>query len=359
METTTSIYIPVRRSYQSRIAEVDWDNIELGLYTSDHMLICDYAGDGWQGPEIIPFGAFTLLPTTLAFHYGQTIFEGLKAFRTNDGRVHIFRPDKHYERLVKSADRLCMPVIPREIFMEGLSRLVALDKEWVPGQEGSALYLRPFQIAVDTRLSVKVSDSYRFAIVCLPAGPYFARPVRVKVEREYTRAVRGGTGSAKCGGNYGGALLPTQKAKEEGYDQVLWTDGQHHDYIEESGMMNVFFVIDGVLVTPPLSDSILDGVTRDSLIILAKAAGIPVEERPVSVDMLKEALERGRVQEAFGAGTAAVISPIRVIGIDGIDYSLPVVGGDGSIGAELKETLDAIRYGRKEDVFGWNFYVTD
>ncbi|MBS1665706.1 MAG: branched-chain amino acid aminotransferase [Bacteroidetes bacterium] len=357
METTTSIYIPVHRSYHSRITEVDWENIELGLYTSDHMLVCDYADGAWQGPEIIPFGAFSLLPTTLAFHYGQTIFEGLKAFRTVDGRIQIFRPDRHYERMVKSAERLCMPVVSKEVFIEGLSRLVALDKDWVPGQEGGALYLRPFQIAVDTRLSVKVSDSYRFAIVCLPAGQYFAKPVRVKVEREYTRAVRGGTGAAKCGGNYGGALYPTQKAKEEGYDQVLWTDGQHHDYIEESGMMNVFFVIDGVLVTPPSSDSILDGITRDSLITLAKTAGIPVEERPISVDMLREAIERGRVQEAFGAGTAAVVSPIRVIGIDGIDYTLPVVGG--GIGAELKESLDAIRYGRKEDVFGWNFYVTD
>lgn len=353
MESATGIYIPVRRASHSRLEEVDWDNLELGLYNSDHMLVCDYAEGGWSGPEIVPFGPFSLLPTTLAFHYGQTIFEGMKAFRTEDGRISIFRPDKHYERLVRSAGRLCMPVVSQELFREGLRRLVGLEKDWVPGPAGSALYLRPFQIAIDTKLRVKVADSYRFAIVCSPSGPYFARPVRVKVEREYVRAVRGGTGFAKCGGNYGGALYPTQKAKEEGYDQVLWTDGRNHEYIEESGMMNVFFLIDGVLVTPPLTDTILDGVTRDSLLTLAAAAGIPVEERPVSVEQLREGLEQGRAREAFGAGTAAVISPIGQIGIDGKDYILP----GNSVGLALKEELDNIRYGRIEDRYGWNFYV--
>lgn len=334
--------------------QVDLDNPELGVYTTDHMLICDYTDGRWLRPEIIPFGAFSLLPTTLAFHYGQTIFEGMKAFRTVDGRIHIFRPEKHYERLVRSAERMCMPVVSREVFLGGLSRLVRLEEGWVPGQEGSALYIRPFQIATDTKLKVKVSDSYRFAIVCSPAGKYFTQPVRVKVERKYVRAARGGTGYAKCGGNYGAALYPTQKAKEEGYDQVLWTDGKDHNYIEESGMMNVFFLIDGVLVTPSLTDSILDGVTRDSLLTLAADAGIPVSERPVSVDELREGLARGRVQEAFGAGTAAVISPIREIGIDGKDYELPA---NGHVGLQLNENLDAIRYGREEDPYGWNFYI--
>ena len=373
MENTTGLYIPVHRTYQSHLDEVDWENPEMGIYHSDHMLVCDYKEGRWLGPEIVPFGAFSLLPTTLAFHYGQTIFEGMKAFRTEDGRIHIFRPDKHYQRLVKSAARMCMPVVSQEVFIGGLRRLVELEKDWVPGQAGSALYIRPFQIATDTKLKVKVADSYKFAIVCSPGGNYFTRPVRVKVEREYVRAVRGGTGSAKCGGNYGGALLPTEKAKEEGYDQVLWTDGQDHNYIEESGMMNVFFLIDGVLVTPPLTDTILDGVTRDSLLALAAAAGIPVEERNVSVDELREGLERGRVREAFGAGTAAVVSPILEIGIDGKDYRLPVVGshGDGmdggggaggagaggGVGMELKQMLDDIRYGRAEDPYGWNFYI--
>ncbi|HXO73659.1 MAG TPA: branched-chain amino acid aminotransferase, partial [Puia sp.] len=311
---------------------IDLNNPELGIYNSDHMLVCDYKEGRWLEPEIIPFGAFSLLPTTLAFHYGQTIFEGMKAFRTEDGRIHIFRPEKHYQRLVRSAARMCMPVVSQEVFIGGLRRLVGLDRDWVPGQAGGALYIRPFQIATDTKLKVKVADSYKFAVVCSPAGNYFSQPVRVRVEREYVRAVQGGTGSAKCGGNYGGALYPTEKAKEEGYDQVLWTDGKNHHYIEESGMMNVFFLIDGVLVTPPLTDTILDGVTRDSLLTLAASAGIPVEERMVSVDQLREGLERGRVKEAFGAGTAAVVSPIQEIGIDGKDYMLPVVGSSESFG---------------------------
>jgi branched-chain amino acid aminotransferase len=220
-------------------------------------------------------------------------------------------------------------------------------------------------IATDTKLTVKISDSYRFAIICLPAGPYFARPLRVKIERRFVRAVRGGTGYAKCGGNYGGALYPTQQANEEGFDQVIWTDGIQHQYVEELGMMNTFFVIDGALVTPALTDTILDGVTRDSLLTLALNAGITVVERPVSVEELREGLERGRVTEAFGAGTAAVVSPIRSIGIDGMEYTLPVVGAEGesgdgpgkSIALLLKEELDAIRYGRKADPYGWNGYI--
>jgi branched-chain amino acid aminotransferase len=350
----------------SRIHEVDWDNLELGAYTSDHMLVCDYSGGQWKTPEILPFGPFSLSPTTLALHYGQTIFEGMKAFRTEDGRIHIFRPDRHYERLVRSAKRLCMPTPSAGLFREGLRRLVELDKEWVPGQPGTALYLRPMIFATDTRLTVKVSDSYRFAVICLPAGPYFARPLRIKIEREFVRAVRGGTGYAKCGGNYGGALYPTQQAKAAGYDQVLWTDGLQHKKIEEMGMMNVFFVIDGVLITPPLTDTILDGVTRDSLLTLALDAGLTVEERSVTVEELREGLERKRVREVFGAGTAAVISPIGSIGIDGIDYPLPVVeaGGEAATGGEgdsislfLKNELDAIRYGRKTDPYGWNDYI--
>jgi branched-chain amino acid aminotransferase len=384
METTVErprqdapLYIPVHRAYRSRHSEVDWDNLELGSYTSDHMLVCDYTKGRWQQPEIQPFGPFSLSPTTLALHYGQTIFEGMKAFRTEGGRIHVFRPDRHYERMERSAERMCMPVPPPEVFHEGLRRLVALEKEWVPGQAGTALYLRPMLFATDTKLSIKIADSYRFAIVGLPAGLYFPRPVRVKLERQYVRAVRGGTGSAKCGGNYGGALYPTQRAKEEGYDQVLWTDGLQHRYVEELGMMNVFFVIDGVLVTPPLTDTILDGVTRDSLLTLALDAGITVAERPVSVEELREGLERGRIREAFGAGTAAVVSPIRSIGIDDREYTLPVAGADqpgaaaatgdadavgapggASIALLLKAELDAIRYGRKPDLYGWNSYIS-
>jgi branched-chain amino acid aminotransferase len=364
MATTSEFYIPVRLAHETRLNEVDWNNLELGTYTSDHMLVCDYSDGRWQTPLIQPFGPFSLSPTTLALHYGQTVFEGLKAFRTEGGRVHIFRPDRHYERLVRTTERMCMPAPPADLFMEGLRRLVGLDKDWVPGQPGTSLYLRPMLFATGTKLTVRVSDSYRFAVLCLPAGAYFARPLRVKIERDFARAVHGGTGYAKCGGNYGGAFYPTQQARAEGYDHVIWTDGQQHRYLEEMGMMNIFCVIDGVLVTPPLGDTLLDGVTRDSLLTLALDAGMTVEERPVTVDELREGLERRRVQEVFGAGTAAVVAPIETIGIDGINYPLPVVGdGEGgqpggeSVALLLKQELEAIRYGRKPDKYGWNIYI--
>ncbi|HVU55663.1 MAG TPA: branched-chain amino acid aminotransferase [Puia sp.] len=356
MSFTKSFSIPIQRTYPTRLHEVDWENLEFGKYFTDHMLICDYEDGQWQEPQIVPFGDFRLSPVALALHYGQTIFEGMKAFRMEDGSINIFRPEKHYDRMALSSERLCMPVVPREIFIEGLHQLVALDRNWVPGDEGSSLYLRPFMIATEARLRVKVSGSYRFAIVATPTASYFQKPVRVKVETDFVRAARGGTGYAKCGGNYGASMYPTQKANEEGYDQVLWTDGKTHRYIEESGAMNVFFVLDGTLVTPPLSDSILDGVTRDSLLKLAVRLGIPVAECLVDVEELKEAFKTGGISEAFGAGTAAVISPIGVIGIDGKNYTLPTPGTAG-IGARLKDALDNIRYGRETDTEEWNFIV--
>ena len=354
MATTSEFYIPVKRAYISRLNEVNWDKLELGTYTSDHMLIWDYSDGWWHTPEIQPFGPFTMLPTTLALHYGQTIFEGMKAFRAAGDGVHIFRPDRHYERLVRTTERMCMPTPPAGLFMEGLRRLVEVDKDWVPGQTGTSLYLRPMMFATGTQLTVRVSDSYRFAIICLPAGAYFSRPLRVKIERHFVRAVRGGTGYAKCGGNYGGAFYPTRQAKAEGYDQVIWTDGIEHRYIEEMGMMNIFCVINGMLVTPPLGDTLLDGITRDSLLTLALDMGMTVEERQIPVDELQEGLERGTVTEVFGAGTAAVVAPIETIGIDGTNYSLP---NTGAVGLSLKAELDAIRYGRKPDKYGWNSYI--
>lgn len=356
MELITPLYIPVHRTSHSLLPEVDWDQLEFGKYNSDHMLISDYAAGIWQTPQIVPFGNFSLSPTTLSLHYGQTIFEGMKAFRMEDGRVNIFRPERHYRRLALSAERLCMPVVSSEVFLEGLRRLVEVEKNWVPGQIGSALYLRPFIIATETRLLIKVSESYRFAAVATPTGPYYQQPLRVKVERDFVRAVKGGTGYAKCGGNYGASLYPAQKAKEQGYDQVLWTDGLQNKYIEESGAMNVFFVINDTLVTPPLSDSILDGVTRDSLITLAENAGIPVAERLIAVEELKEAFAKRQIREAFGSGTAAVIAPIGTIGIDGIDYDLPATGPE-SISSLLRTSLDNIRYGKGPDLYGWNFIV--
>jgi len=367
MELTT--YIPVRKTNQSRIQDVDFNNLEFGKYVSDHMLVCDFVNDnslakgriaadpaapGWGTPQILPYAQLSISPSALALHYGQTVFEGMKAFRMADGAINIFRIEKHYERFVRSLQRMCMAVVPKEIFMEGLSQLIRLDKAWVPSIPGSALYIRPFVYASESRFGVKVSGEYRFIIFTGPVPSLYASPVKVKVETQYIRAARGGTGSAKCGGNYGASFLPTQIARSEGYDQVLWTDSRENKYIEESGMMNAMFVINNILVTPPLSDSILDGVTRDSLLVLANDLGFKTEERQISIDELKTAFKNRTITEAFGAGTAALVAPISVICIDNIDYLLPLYNSE-SVMFRLKKKLDDIRYGLEADNYDWNF----
>ena len=351
-----SATIPVRRSTHSRIHEVDFNHLEFGKHISDHMLVCDYANGQWQSPQIVPYANLALSPSALAFHYGQTVFEGMKAFRMNDGRVSIYRIDRHYDRLVRSLERMCMAVIPKEIFVDGMMQLVGLDAAWVPSQPGTALYIRPFMIASEARFGVKISDEYRFIIFTGPVPSLYNEPIRVKVENHYIRAARGGTGFAKCGGNYGGAYLPTRQARQEGYDQVLWTDALENKFIEESGMMNVLFVINDTLVTPPLSDSILDGVTRDSLLTLARDLGYATAERSVSVDELEKAFRDGTIMEAFGAGTAAVVAPIQTIHINGINHDLPAYHS-GSMLYQLKHKLGGIRTGLEPDLHSWNFIL--
>src|SRR5688572_3798813 len=284
MELLTDI--PIRKTIRSRIHEVDFNKLEFGKHVSDHMLVCDFSNGEWQQAAIMPFANLSISPTSLALHYGQTVFEGMKAFRMQDGRINIFRIERHYERFVRSLSRMCMAIPPKEIFIEGLIQLVQTDKEWVPRLPGAALYLRPFVYASETRFGVKVSDEYRFVIFTGPVPELYTQSIKVKVETQFVRAAKGGTGFAKCGGNYGAAFYPTQQARKEGYDQVLWTDSMQNKYIEESGMMNAMFVINQILITPPLSDSILDGVTRESLLILAKELGFPVEERRISIDEL-------------------------------------------------------------------------
>jgi branched-chain amino acid aminotransferase len=271
----------------------------------------------------------------------------------DDGRINIFRMEKHYDRFVRSLDRMCMALPPREIFTEGLIQLIGLDREWVPSQPGAALYLRPFVYASEARFGVKISDRFRFVIFSGPVPELYHHAIKVKVETNYVRAARGGTGFAKCGGNYGAAYYPTKLARQEGYEQVLWTDAKENKFIEESGMMNVMFVIDKELVTPPLSDSILDGVTRDSLLKLAELMSYTVSERPVSIDELEVAFRNKSITEAFGAGTAAVVAPIQTICINGIDYHLPQYTGN-SLHNKIKQKLNDIRSGREEDMFGWN-----
>ncbi len=354
MELLTDIRI--RKTTHSKIGEVDFTNLEFGKYTSDHMLVCDYANGEWQTPHIVPFGNLVMSPSALALHYGQTVFEGMKAFRMEDGRINIFRMDKHYDRFVRSLERMCMAVVPKEIFVEGIARLVEMDQLWVPSEPGTALYLRPFVFASEARFGVKVAEEYRFIIFTGPVPSLYAEPIKVKVETNYIRAGKGGTGFAKCGGNYGGAFYPTHLARKEGYDQVLWTDAKENKYIEESGMMNAMFVINDTLVTPPLSDSILDGITRDSLLEIARDLAYKTEERRISVDELVNAFENNTITEAFGAGTAAVVAPIGTIHIEGLDYSLPAYTKT-SISSRLKLKIERLRTGKEEDKFGWNFIV--
>jgi branched-chain amino acid aminotransferase len=289
-------------------------------------------------------------------HYGQAIFEGMKAFKNKKGEIIIFRPQRHYQRIVKSLQRMCMPPMSEQFFVESLAAVIKTDEAWIPTTEGSSLYLRPVVFATESRLGVKISDEYKFVILTSPVGPYFAKPVRVKVEEHYVRAAEGGTGFAKCAGNYGGAFYPTQLAKDQGFDQVLWTDARDHKYIDESGAMNVMFVLNGKIVTPALTSAILDGVTRNSLLALAGKMGIPAEERKVSVAEIKEGLEKGTVTEAFGVGTAAVVSTIATIHIEGKDYNLPTATTD-SIQLRLKKKLENIRHGEEADDFGWNYIV--
>jgi branched-chain amino acid aminotransferase len=355
-QNETTAGIPVRKVAHSKIREVDFSNLEFGKYVSDHMLLCDYTGGQWQQPQIVPFANLSLSPSTLALHYGQTVFEGMKAFRMHDGRINLFRIDRHYERFVRSLERMCMAAPSKEIFTEGLIRLVDLDRAWVPKHAGASLYLRPFVYASEARFGVKVSDQYRFIIFTGPVAEVFAKPIKVKVETDYIRAGRGGTGFAKCGGNYGGAFYPTQQARKEGFDQVLWTDAKENKFIEESGMMNAMFVIDHTLVTPPLSDSILDGITRDSLLTIAGDLGYKTAERQVSVNELEQAFGNKSITEAFGAGTAAVVAPIHSIYINGIDYYLPEYSHENLL-YKIKHKLERIRFGKDEDAYGWNYVI--
>ncbi len=344
--------LTIRRAAASRLHEVDFDHIEFGKVFSDHMLTVDYRDGAWQTPVIEPYGPLALSPATSALHYGQAIFEGMKAYRQAGGRVVLFRPLDNLHRLNASAERMCMPTLPEHIFLDGLKALIALDRAWVPTAEGTSLYIRPFMFATDGFIGVRPSNEYKFVIFTSPVNAYYSQPLRVRFEHFFVRSPEGGTGAAKAAGNYGGAMEPTRRAQAEGYHQLLWTDAAEHRYIEESGTMNACFVINDTLITPALSSSILDGVTRRSVLALARHWGVPVEERRVSSDEILTALQTGTLQEAFGCGTAATIAPIVVIGDRGTDYALPPLSAD-SLGARLGQALDAIKLGTAPDVFEW------
>jgi len=354
IETTPSF--DIFQTETTRLDQVVFDDLEFGRVFSDHMFLMEYEDGAWKKGRIEPYGPFTMSPASMVFHYGQAIFEGMKAYRQSNGEVSLFRPGMNIARFNKSAVRMCMPEIPEDLFMEALAALVKLDSDWVPSGEDAALYIRPFMIATDAFVGVRASEKYAFSIFTCPVGAYYKGPVKVKVETSFTRATPGGTGFAKAAGNYAGSLYPSQKAREEGYDQLIWTDAVEHKYIEECGTMNAMFIVDGVLISPETSDTILDGVTRNSVLTVAKDLGIPVEIRRFSVVELQESLNNNALTEAFGVGTAATIKPMSEIGINGKRY--PLNNPDNwKIVPWLLRELDGIRRGSIDDRFNWNIPV--
>ena len=348
-----TLSVKVIKTLHSRIKEVDWDNLPFGKIFSDHMLVMDFKDGEWQQPEIIPFANLSLHPATSAIHYGQSIFEGMKANRAENGEVFIFRPDMNAKRFQESCERMCMPVIPIDMFTELVRKTVEVDKDWVPSKEGESLYIRPFLFATDEFVGIRPSESYKFIIFTCPVGSYYNEPVNVKIEEFYTRASPGGVGRAKTAGNYGASLYPAKQGQLKGFHQLVWTDAKEHKYIEESGTMNIVFVIDGVIVTPSEdSDTILRGVTKRSVLDIAHKWGIPVEERKISVEEVINAIKNGTMTEAFGAGTAATIAPIVKIGFRDEILELPPADTH-VISTKIKNYLDALKAGKQEDVFGW------
>jgi branched-chain amino acid aminotransferase len=349
---TDTLKIDIQRTTRSRLPQVDFNDLPFGKVYTDHMFMADYRDGQWQNLRIMPYGNIPMSPATPAIHYGQSIFEGMKAYTGASGEALIFRALDNWKRLNISAERMCMPSVPDELFMEALSALIDVDRQWIPSTPGSSLYIRPFLFSADEYIGIRPSQNFTFMIILSPVGAYYSAPVKVKIETHYTRAVEGGTGFAKAGGNYGGAIYPTRLANEQGYDQLIWTDGKEHQYIEESGTMNVMFVINDVVVTPALSDSILAGVTRDSVLSLARHWGMKVEERRVSVKELIQGLEKGTVTEAFGVGTAATIAHIETIGYEGKRYALPPVI-ERKFSNRVYGELDGIKRGTLPDPFDW------
>jgi branched-chain amino acid aminotransferase len=347
--------IKVIKAEKSRRPEVSLDNLPFGKVFTDHMLEVDNIDGQWQEPVIKPFQPITILPSNAALHYGQSIFEGIKAYRTASGEAHIFRPLDNFHRFNISAARMMMPEVPEDIFVEGMRRLVELDINWIPQKPDHSLYIRPFMFASDEAIGVRPSSTYKFMILLSPTGPYYGKPMRIYVEEHFVRAAPGGTGFAKCAGNYAASLLAFAEAHKKGYDQVLWMDAVEHKYVQEMGTMNVFFIIGNTAITPNLEGSILEGVTRSSVIALLQDMGLTVEERPLNIDEIISAHKAGTLREAFGTGTAATISPIKELGYH--DQSITMDPEKWIVSPEVKRRLDDIREGRTDDIHGWLFPV--
>lgn len=351
----TTETLKITKVKESKIDQVDFSNLVFGTVFTDHMFICDYKDGKWQAPEIVPYGPMTIDPSAKVFHYGQAVFEGMKAYKDDNGDVFMFRPEDNFNRINKSSERLAMPAFPKDYFFDGLNQLLNLDNEWIKSGGENSLYIRPFVIATEYGVSASPANQYRFIIICAPAQAYYAGEVRVKIADKYSRAADGGIGYAKAAGNYAGQFYPTELAKQEGFQQVVWTDSNTHEYIEEAGTMNVFFRVNDTLMTAPTNDRILDGITRKSLIELAEKLGINVEVRPIKVAEVLEAAKDGSLKEMFGAGTAAVISPILGFGYKDEKFELPKV--ENPYGPMLKKALKDIQSNKAEDPFGWRYEV--
>lgn len=347
--------ITITPTDNSKISEIDFENLQFGRVFSDHMAEVHYKEGAWRSAEVKPYGPISFEPSMMALHYGQAVFEGMKAYFGGNSTINLFRPFDHARRFNNSAKRLCMPEIDEHMFVELLEELLKLDYAWVPKQEGRALYIRPVMFASEEYLAAKVSAEYKLFIITSPVGAYYSEgfnPVKLTTTSQYVRAVKGGTGEAKAAGNYGGSFLPAKKAQKDGFTQVLWLDAADHKYVEEVGTMNIFFLIDGTLVTPKLGGTVLPGITRRSVIALAKEWDIPVEERQISIDELFEAHKNNTLEEVFGAGTAAVISPVGLIHHEGES----IVLDQEKIGPFAKKMFDnitGIQYGKKDDEHGW------
>ena len=341
----------IQKIEKSNISNIDFDNLTFGGVFTDHMFVCSFKKGEWTNPEIKPYQPISISPSARVFHYGQACFEGMKAYKDQNDKIWLFRPKDNHDRIVKSSKRLAMPVIPEEIFMEGLTKLIGLDKDWVKPGVGNSLYIRPFIFADQASIIATESDEYKFMIICAPANTYYNGDVKVKIEKSFSRASKGGVGYAKAAGNYAAQFYPTILARKEGFQQIIWTDSNNHEYIEEAGTMNLFFRIGDTLLTAPTSDSILDGITRKSLIEVAKKEGIEVEVRPIKVTEIVEAQKNGQLKEIFGSGTAVIVLPIIGFGYENEKYDLPKI--ENPYSTFLKKKLNDIQYNISNDPFNW------
>jgi branched-chain amino acid aminotransferase len=353
---TAAADINVTKTTHSKLSDINLENLPFGKYFTDHMLEVDYEDGEWKNAEIKPYQPLMLAPSLAALHYGQAIFEGIKAYKNTDGDAFIFRPYDNFKRFNTSAERMAMPQVPEEIFMEGMRLLIEIDKNWIPNQKDHSLYIRPFMFSSDEMIGVRPSEKYKFLIILSPTGPYYAAPMRINVEEKYVRAVPGGVGFAKAAGNYAGAMYATAQAKLKGYDQVLWTDALEHKYVQECGVMNVFFIIGNTAITPDLDEgTILAGVTRDSVIVLLREMGYIVEERAISIDEIIDAHKAGTLREVFGTGTAATISMIKTLNYKDYEMNFDVESWKAS--PEVKKRMDAIKNGLAADNHGWMYKI--